>query len=408
MALLALGLNHATPIELRERVAFTPQSLPGALASLRASGAREAAILSTCNRTELYCDAPVERVTDWLARFSGVRSAELQANLYVHPEARAVRHVMHVACGLDSMIPGEPQVFGQLKDAYRIARRAGTVETLLSRLFHVAFATAKRVRSQTTISHNPVSIATVAVRLAQQVFGALDGRTAVFIGAGDTVSLAARHIAEQGCKHIIIANRTRANAERLAHAVQGQAVGLSELYGYLAGADIVVSSTSAPGHVLALERTRQVLRAGRERAMLIIDLAVPRDVDPRVGSEPNVYLHSVDDLKSIIDRNLFHRRRASTEAEDIIDDRVRYFMDWLHAREAVPAICALREHAARERRDVLQEAVERLARGEDPRAVLERATHRLTGRLLHWPMVRLREEASRNNNAPAATGEEPG
>ena len=407
MALLALGLNHATPLELRERVAFMPDSLPGALVSLRASGAREAAILSTCNRTELYCDAPAQQVSDWLARFSGVRPAELQRNLYVYPDARAVRHVMRVACGMDSMVPGEPQVFGQLKQAYRVARRAGTVETLLSRLFHVTFATAKQVRSQTAISHNPVSIATVAIRLAQQVFGALDGRTALFIGAGDTVALAARHIAEQGCRRIIIANRTRANAAHLARTVQGQAVELSELYQRLAEADIVVSSTGAPGHVLTLERTQEVLRAARERPVLVIDLAVPRDVDPRMAEEPNVYLHTVDDLKSIIDRNLFHRQQAGTEAEAIIDNQVQHFMDWLHAREAVPAIQALRQHADRERHDVLARAAARLRRGEDPLAVLERATHRLTGRLLHLPMVRLREEACRNVS-PVTTDAEPG
>ena len=222
MAILSLGLNHATPLELRERVAFTPEALPGALASLRASGAREAAILSTCNRTEVYCDAPAGQVSHWLARFHGMPPEQLLPNLYVYPGARAVRHVMRVACGLDSMVPGEPQVFGQLKEAYRIAHREGAVETLLSRLFHVTFATAKRVRSHTPIGHNPVSMAAVAVRLAQQVFGGLGGRAALCIGAGETAALAARHLAAQGCGRLIIANRTRANAERLARQVQGQ------------------------------------------------------------------------------------------------------------------------------------------------------------------------------------------
>ena len=397
-SLLALGLNHSTSLELRERVAFTPESLPAALASLRESGAREAAILSTCNRTEVYCNASPDPVAAWLARFQGVQLPLLLPNLYMYSGAQAVRHMMRVACGLDSMVPGEPQVFGQLKAAYHIALQAGTVETLLSRLFQVSFATAKRVRSHTAISHNPVSIAAIAVRLAQQVFGALQGRTALFIGAGDTATLAVRHMVEQGCDRIIIANRTLARAEQLARQVQGQAVELSALPRYLAIADIVISSTAAVEPILTLPQVRDVLQAGKARPVLMIDLAVPRDIDPRIAGQANVYLYALDDLRSMIDRNLFQRRQAGPEAEAIIDNQVQHFMDWWQVRAAVPAIRSLHEQAEQERQVVLEEARQRLLQGADPARVLELLAHKLTRRLLHLPTLRLRAEASRKTD----------
>ena len=394
MSLLAFGLNHATaPIEVRERVAFGAELLPAALQDLREqAGAREAAILSTCNRTEVYCCLPRGeggRPIRWLSDFHGFSGDELAPYLYSHPDESAVKHVLRVASGLDSMVLGEPQVLGQLKTAYQAALRAGAIGQRLGRLFQHSFRVAKEIRSNTAIGAHPVSVAFAAVRLAQQIFGDLSTRTALLIGAGDTIGLSARHLAECGLHRMIVANRTLARAQALAAAHGGYAISLADLSRHLEEADIVVSSTASPEPVLKRQDVQEALRRRRNRPMFIVDIAVPRDVDPEVAELGDVYLYTVDDLREVIEENLRSRREAARHAEQIIDTQVVSFMEWLKARDAVTAIRAMRDGAGRIRGEVLETAARRLQRGDDPRQVLEECSRLLTNKLIHVPTRQL-------------------
>ncbi len=408
MTLLAFGLNHTTaPVEVRERIVFAPDALPEALHALQREGAAaEAAILSTCNRTEVYCaveDPDSDRPVHWFTEFCGRFARNLDTHLYVHPDASAVKHVLRVASGLDSMILGEPQVLGQLKSAYQAGVRAGSVGHLLGRLFQHSFRVAKEVRSNTAIGSHPVSVAFAAVRLAQQIFGDLGRGTALLVGAGETIELTARHLAEHGLKRLIVANRSLERAQRLAGEYSGYAIALPDLARHLYEADIVICSTASPEPVIDLAMVRDALAQRRHRPMLILDIAVPRDVEPAVAELEDVYLYSVDDLHGVIEENLRTRREAARQAEEIIDTQVVHFMQWLEARDTFSTIRALRDRAGDIQREVTGDALRRLRQGADPEQVLQEVTRLLTNKLMHGPSAQLRAAGeSREDLARAA------
>ncbi len=396
MALLAVGLNHkSAPLPIRERVAFAREQLPVVLRDLTSnSRVSEAAILSTCNRTEMVCSADsidTERVIRWLSDYHRLSPEELQPYLYTHPDQGAVRHMLRVASGLDSMILGEPQILGQIKDAYLAAREAGTVGKHLNKLFEYTFSVAKQIRTDTAIGASPVSVAFAAVSLARQIFSDLREHTALLIGAGDTIELAARHLRENGIGRLIIANRTLARAEALVTEVNGMAITLAEIPSCLAEADIVISSTASQLPILGKGAVESAIRARRHRPMLMIDIAVPRDIEPQVGDLRDVYLYTVDDLKEIIDEGLKSRQQAALQAEEIVDTQTLRFMGWLRSLDAVSAICAYRNSIEELRDHELDKALRMLRRGEDPEKVLAQATRALANKLAHAPTIQLRQ-----------------
>lgn len=399
MPLLALGINHQTaPVSVRERVAFAPERLQSALQDLHGrGGAYEAAILSTCNRTELYCglkDEDGRQVTEWLGDYHMLHTIDLQPYLYRHTNQRAVRHILRVASGLDSLVLGEPQILGQVKAAYQAANSAGTLGTRLERLFQHTFAVAKQVRTDTRIGASPVSVAFAAVSLARQIFADPPRRTALLIGAGDTVELVARHLYESGIGRLIVANRTLERAHGLAASVGGYAIALDEIPTHLGEADIVIASTASPELLLKEPLVRQCLKQRRHRPMFMVDLAVPRNIDPTVAELDDVYLYTVDDLKDIIQDNLRSRQAAAQQAEEIIDTQVEHFMAWLRSQDSASSIRALRQQAEDARDEALDRARRQLINGKDPAAVLDILAHTLTNKLIHAPCAGLREAAA--------------
>ncbi len=380
---------------MRERVVFGPEELPRALGELRGcNGVEEAAILSTCNRTDLYLgleDGADMAVKRWFQHYHGLSSAELERHLYIHRQDGAVRHVMRVASGLDSMVLGEPQILGQLKSAYGAARSSGTLGTLLGKLFQQAFFVAKRVRTDTAIGSSPISVAFAAVALARQILGNLSTHTALLIGAGETIELAARHLAGSGLGRMIIANRTLENAHRLASEFAGYAIELDEIPVHLAEADIVIASTGSPDTVLRLEDAQRAMRARKRRPVFMVDIAVPLDIDSAVGTLEDVYLYTVDDLHDVIEDNLRSREDAARQAEEIIDQHVGRFMSWLGTREVLATIRAFRGGAEEARDAVLEKARRRLAAGVPADEVMDYLAYTLTNKLLHTPTVQIRD-----------------
>lgn len=398
MHLYALGLNHQTaPVALRERVAFSAESMAGALQSLKSlPSVREVALLSTCNRTEIYALADDDgALADWLATHSDDAFARdgLHDYLYRHTDADAARHLFRVATGLDSLVLGEPQILGQVKDAWATARAAGTLGTRLDRLFQHAFTTAKRARTDTRIGANPVSVASAAVRLAQESFARLHDSTVLLIGAGETIELAARHLVQAKTRRLLVANRTLAHAQDLATRHGGVALPLSDLDRHLSEADIVLSATASRLPVLHKPQLAAALAARRHRPMLLLDLAVPRDIAPDVAELRDVFLYTVDDLERAIEDNRRSRRDAAMEAEAIVDVQVARYVEALAASTRTDPIKYLRAHGETARSDVLGKARAQLASGQSPDAVLDFLAHTLTNRLLHAPTVALRDAA---------------
>jgi glutamyl-tRNA reductase len=398
MPLIALGLNHQTaPVALRERVAFDAAALPAALAALRAQpGVEEAALVSTCNRTEIYAevaegaeDVPVR----WLAASQGLEQEALSSYLYRHSDGDAVRHLFRVATGLDSMVLGEPQILGQVKEAWQAARSAGSLGKPLDRLFQQSFAVAKRVRTDTRIGAHPVSVAYAAVRLARQVFARLDQACVLLVGAGDTIELAARHLADAKVQRLLVANRTLEHAQQLAARHGGVALPLSELHRHLAEADIVISATASRLPVISREAVQAALSARRHRPMFLLDLAVPRDIAPDVAKLEDVYLYTVDDLEQAIEGNRASRREAAQQADAIIELQCEHYLAWWRAQGRQDALRQLRADGEAARDRALAKAGQELAAGEDPAEVMQRMAHQLTNRLLHAPSSALRQAA---------------
>lgn len=398
MHLITLGLNHdSAPLTLRERVAVTEDETASALSALAArSEVREAAILSTCNRTEIYAvcaDPAADWLLPWFAGHRSVAADELAAYVYRHDAAESVRHLLRVATGLDSMVLGEPQILGQVKSAYQIARGAGSIGGVFERLFQHAFGVAKRVRTDTQIGAHPVSVAFAAVRLAQRVFTELDTATVLLIGAGDTIELAAKHLDEHKVRRLLVANRTLRHAQALASRFGGYALPLDEMERHLADADIVISATASREPVLRTTQIRQAIRTRRHRPMLLLDLAVPRDIEQDAGALDDVYLYSVDDLDQVVEENRQSRREAAREAEAIIELQVEHFMEWWQAGNRLDVVRALRERAQSEQEASLDKARQLLASGKPADEVIAQLAHGLTNRLLHAPSAALRQAA---------------
>lgn len=398
MSIRIIGVSHKTaPIEVREQLAVDAEQLPSALQNLMAdTGLSEALILSTCNRTELYCN--LEPDTDrqpheWLVRYNGLDPAVLESHLYTLDEEHAVRHALRVACGLDSMVVGEPQILGQLKQAYQTTVDQGTAGKILNRLFQHSFYVAKQIRSQTAIGENPVSVAFAAVKLGKQIHGDLSNKTALLVGAGDTITLVAHHLRSNEIAELIVANRTLGRAQELARRCDGHAVTLDELPTSLAGADIVISSTASRLPLITEGAVRTALKTRRGAPMFIVDLAVPRDVEPGAAEVNDVYLYTVDDLNQVVAENSLLREAAASEAEEMINIQAQSYMDWLQSQDSTRTIVAIRARADDLKEQQLDKARRRLAAGDDPDAVLSNLANGLVNRLLHEPTVKIREAA---------------
>ncbi|GGY12164.1 glutamyl-tRNA reductase [Paludibacterium paludis] len=388
MHLVAFGLNHQTaPLTVREKLAFPAQVLPDALSSLvQTRAASEAVIVSTCNRTEIYSSSPhPEAALKWLAEFHGVPLDDLRPYLYQLDPVDAARHAFRVASGLDSMVLGETQILGQIKDAVRQAEQSGTLGSMLNALFQKTFSVAKEVRSKTGVGANSVSMSAAAVKLAEQIFPSISELNVLFIGAGEMIELVATHFAARHPSCITIANRTVERGQVLAERFGGNAIALSDLPNVLARYDVVVTSTASQLPIVGKGLVERAIRERRHRPVFMLDLAVPRDVEQEVGDLPDVFLYTVDDIAGIVEVGREARQTAAEEAETIIEARVVEFVDWLRRRDAVPMIRALRDEAERVRRQALEGAMKQLARGDAPEKVLETLSVQLTNKLMHPP-----------------------
>ena len=404
MTLFALGINHQTaPVALRERVAFADDAVPATLATLRRlPGVREVALLSTCNRTELYASADDGDVlADWLATHPA-DDGDLHAYLYRHRGDAAVRHLFRVASGLDSLVLGEPQILGQVKQAWATARTAGTLGGELDRVFQHAFVTAKRARSETRIGNSPVSVASLAVRLAQESFARPADSVVMLIGAGETIELAARHLAQARVKRLMVANRTYQHAQELAARHGAVALPLDELDRHLFLADVVFSATASREPSLSRAQVAAALAARKHRPMLLMDLAVPRDIAADVAGLDDVFLYTVDDLERAVEHNRRGRHEAAADAEAIVDLQVSRYAEALAAGARNEPLRRLRAHGEAARAELLAKARQQLAAGQAPDAVLHQLAHALTNRLLHAPTAALRETALTGANAEFA------
>jgi glutamyl-tRNA reductase len=406
MAFNILGINHKTaPVSLREKVAFTEDTLVGALLALRREfGVAEAVILSTCNRTEVYWSGSASgaELSHWLERHHG-DNLDLRQSLYIHQESRAVEHAFSVASGLDSMVLGEVQILGQLKDAYRIAQESGSTGPTLNKLFQAAFSAAKRVRSETRIGANAVSLASATVSLARRVYADLSAHSALLIGAGDMNSLTARHFKTAGIKRMVIANRTLRRAQLLASELDAHAVGLTELDKELAEADIVISCTASPAPIISKQAVETAIHTRRRHPIFMVDMAVPRDIEPDVAELEDVYLFSIDDLQQLVHENMQQRELAAAGARLLITEEVTRFLTESRAQDAGPAIRALRQQAENIRHQTVEQARRMLAAGKSSDEVIEYLANTLTNRLLHAPTHALRQASGLADLALAET-----
>ena len=392
--LFTLGINHqSAPVAIREKIAFPPESLTLALRELvRLPGVSEGAILSTCNRTEIYCHAhEPEPVSRWLTQYHALETQHVEPYLYHHADQSAVKHAFRVAAGLDSMVIGEPQILGEVKDAVRAARETGTLGMLLDKLFQTTFSVAKEVRTTTEIGANSVSMAAAALKLANRIFGSVKDQNVLFVGAGEMIELVATHFAAQSPKYITFANRTVERAAHLAQRFGGVAISLSELPDKIATHDIIVTSTASPLPILGKGLMERAIKQRKRRPVFMVDLAVPRDIEPEVADLRDIFLYTVDDLGAIVREGLDKRVSAVDEAESIIATRVAEFSDWLDARASVPAIRQIRERAEEYRLTELERAQRLLAKGDDPQQVLEAFSRGLANKFLHHPTRALQE-----------------
>ncbi|MDC8757720.1 glutamyl-tRNA reductase [Janthinobacterium fluminis] len=401
MQLLAVGLNHTTaPVSLREQLAFAPEQLGQAVGAARAWFERidtrsdgEAAILSTCNRTELYAASHVPHTLDagahFLADYHKLNYAELRPHLYMLPQHDAVRHTFRVASGLDSMVLGETQILGQIKDAIRTAEAAGGLGTYLHQLFQRSFSVAKEVRSTTEIGAHSVSMAAAAVRLSQRIFDKIAEQNVLFIGAGEMIELCATHFAAQNPNSITIANRTMERGELLAHRFNGKAIRLADLPDRLAQFDIVISCTASSLPLIGLGLVERAIKARRHKPMFMVDLAVPRDIETEVGRLNDVFLYTVDDLGKVVQTGMESRQAAVAQAESIIETRVQSYMSWVDDRAMVPVIQDMHESSEAMRLLEVERARKMLAKGADIDAVLEALSKGLTAKFLHGPQQAL-------------------
>ena len=399
MSLLALGINHKTAsVSVRERVAFSPDKLADALRQAHGfAQLKEIAILSTCNRTELYCSTELpgtRSVLEWLGEYHGLELSELEACAYTHWDESAAKHMMRVASGLDSLVLGEPQILGQLKSAYSVSQEHGFVGAELGRLFQQTFSVAKKVRTDTAIGENPVSVAYAAVNLAQHIFSDLKDSRALLIGAGETIELVAQHLVNAGVSQITVANRTISRALSVAEAFNGKAIMLGDIPDALVNADIVISSTASQLPILGKGAVEVALKKRKHRPIFMVDIAVPRDIESQVAGLDDVYLYTVDDLREVIEENQRSRESAAKEAEAIIDVGAHDFMRQLRSLDAVDTVTQLRGRYESLRDQEVEIARKQLKKGTDPEEVLTQMARRLTNKVLHHPTIQLRKASA--------------
>lgn len=402
MALLAVGVSHRTaPVELREQLAVPGERLPALLQAMQQELALgEVAMLSTCNRTEIYCtvadDGAVDgtRLLGWLAARQQIVAERLLAAHYAHAGPDAVRHMMRVASGLDSLVLGEPQVFGQMKNAYAVAHQVGTVGKALEHCFQQVFAVAKKVRSETAIGANPVSVAYAAVVLAKHLFSDISQTSALLIGAGEMMDLVARHLSENGVRAITVANRTLARAHALADPYGGRAVTMEEIPYVLEAVDIVISCTAAQVPILGKGTVERALKRRRHRPLFLVDLAVPRDIEPEIAQLDDVYLYGIDDLHGVIDGNVKAREAAARAAEVIIAARSAHYLAQQREQGATDTLQRVRARIEALRDTEMAKAQAEIARGGDPVQIMQRMGRALVNKILHDPSIAMRQAAA--------------
>ncbi|WP_260259064.1 glutamyl-tRNA reductase [Vibrio intestinalis] len=407
MSLLAIGINHNTAsVELREKVAFGPEKLPQALLQLSENPhVNGSVIVSTCNRTEVYCDVKPSgksKVVDWLSQFHQVSPEELKPSLYIHEEQAAIRHLMRVSCGLDSLVLGEPQILGQVKQAFSDSRDQKSVNTAMEKWFQKTFSVAKRVRTETDIGGNAVSVAYAACTLAKHIFESLQQSTVLLVGAGETIELVAKHLAGNGCTNMIVANRTKERAQLLANEFGAEVISLPEIPEHLPRADIVISSTASPLPIIGKGMVETALKSRRYQPMLLVDIAVPRDIESQVGDLNDAYLYTVDDLQSIVDSNIEQRKVEAIQAEAIVSEESAAFMSWMRSLQGVDSIREYRQSANEIREELLARSIQALAAGGDPEKVLLELSNKLTNRLIHAPTRSLQSAAEQGEPAKLA------
>ena len=387
MQLYTIGVNHTTaPIAIRENVAFSEANLRHALNDLTANNAAEAAILSTCNRTEIYVQSHTpEPIVQWLAHYHRLDLSHISPYTYTLTNQDAVKHAFRVASGLDSMVLGEPQILGQFKQSVKVAQDAGTLGTLLHKLFQRTFEVAKEVRTNTNIGGSSISMAAAAVKLAQRIFGDISQQNVLFIGAGEIIELCADHFNAQKPKSMTVANRTLERGELLAEKIGGRAILLNDLPQRFAEFDIVITSTASQLPIVGLGMVERAVKARRHRPIFMVDLAVPRDVEPEVAKLDDVFLYTVDDLALVVNNGMVNRQAAALDAETIVTARVAHFMQWLKKRDAVPTIKALRDQMDVMRKAELEKAIKLIQKGESPERALEALSSALTNKFLHAP-----------------------
>ena len=387
MQLYTIGLNHTTaPIAIRENVAFNDANLRHALSDLTANNAAEAAILSTCNRTEIYVQSTTaEPIINWLANYHRLDLQNIQPYTYTLSNSDAVKHAFRVASGLDSMVLGEPQILGQFKQSVKIAQDAGTLGTHLHKLFQRTFEVAKEVRTNTDIGGSSISMAAAAVKLAQRIFGDVSKQNVLFIGAGEMIELCADHFAAQRPKSMLVANRTLERGSALAEKINGEAILLNDLPTRFAEFDIVITSTASQLPIVGLGMVERAVKARKHRPIFMVDLAVPRDIEAEVAQLDDVFLYTVDDLAQVVNDGMVNRQAAALNAETIVEARVDSFMQWLAKRETVPTIKALRDQAEATRQAELTKALKLIQKGESAERALEALSNALTNKFLHAP-----------------------
>ncbi|MDO8861336.1 glutamyl-tRNA reductase [Haliea sp. E1-2-M8] len=404
MNLIALGINHnSAGVEVRERVAFAPEQVAEALEdACEQAGLDEVVILSTCNRTELYAMVSDNskladkstRLIEWVANYHHLSSQELRQAAYYHEAGAALQHMVKVACGLDSMVLGEPQILGQLKSAYAVALEAGTIGGDLGRLFQRVFAIAKKVRTDTAIGENPVSVAYAAVDLAGHIFSDLSRCDALLVGAGETVELVARHLVEAGVRRIVIANRTLGRARELAQKFGAEAVLLADIPEHLLHSDIVITSTASQLPILGKGAVEQAIKARKHRPILMVDIAVPRDIEPQVAELPDIYLYTVDDLREIVEQNLRSRQSEARKADLLIEEGVAQVLEEVRSLAAVDTVRQYRDMAENIREQEVQRALRGLARGDDPQQIVAQLARGITNKLIHAPTAGLKRASA--------------
>ncbi len=400
MPLLTLGLNHQTaPVEIREKITFSPQHLERALnQAQQVKGIKEVVIVSTCNRTEIYCEYDEQydaELTAWLAQFHNIDEASIAPYLYQHDHALSIQHLYRVASGLDSLVLGEPQILGQLKTAFEAASQANSINTVLGRLFQSAFTVAKKVRTETDIGANPVSVAFAAVSLAKQIFGDLSSLKALMIGAGETIELAARHLKSQGIGNIVIANRTLSRAQLLADELDADAILIGDIGEYLAQSDIVISSTASQLPILGKGTTEEALKIRKHKPIFMVDIAVPRDIEPQVAELDDIYLYTVDDLKEVIDENQKSRQAAAKEAEAMIIGEIVHFEEWLKTHKNADEIRLLRQKAEQLKNECLAKAMQQIAKpnltSQQTEDIMQSLATCMCNKMIHGPTVEMRK-----------------